>query len=140
MNLSPRECEILTLVSYGFPNRKIAAQLGMKDDTVKSHLARISRKLGTGDRTGMAIYALRLGAIPTVPNHIAPPVPPDSLTKRRRDILRLVAEGWDNDTIARTLYLAADTIKSHLRLIALAMGLPCNRTLLATVGFRDRLL
>ena len=37
--------------------------MGLSPLTVKSHLGRISRKLGTGDRAEIAMIALRAGVI-----------------------------------------------------------------------------
>lgn len=61
--LSERELEVLTLVAQGQSNRDIGVALGLSALTVKSHLARIARKLGTGDRAEMVAMALRAGAI-----------------------------------------------------------------------------
>jgi DNA-binding NarL/FixJ family response regulator len=61
--LSAREVEVLGLVAGGRSNRDIGEALGLSALTVKSHLARIARKLGTGDRAEMVVLALRAGAI-----------------------------------------------------------------------------
>jgi DNA-binding NarL/FixJ family response regulator len=61
--LSPREVEVLAGVAAGRSNRDIGESLGLSALTVKSHLARIARKLGTGDRAEMVALALRGGVI-----------------------------------------------------------------------------
>jgi DNA-binding NarL/FixJ family response regulator len=61
--LSAREIEVLQLVSQGQSNRDIGVALSLSALTVKSHLARIARKLGTGDRAEMVAVALRAGVI-----------------------------------------------------------------------------
>jgi DNA-binding NarL/FixJ family response regulator len=61
--LSAREIEVLGLVACGRSNRDIGAALHLSALTVKSHLARIARKLGTGDRAEMVAVALRAGVI-----------------------------------------------------------------------------
>ncbi|KZB88395.1 helix-turn-helix transcriptional regulator [Amycolatopsis regifaucium] len=61
--LSERELEILSLVADGKSNREIGIELALSVNTVKGHLARISRKLHTGDRSRMVMLALRSGAI-----------------------------------------------------------------------------
>jgi DNA-binding NarL/FixJ family response regulator len=61
--LSAREIEVLALVASGRSNRDIGAALHLSALTVKSHLARIARKLGTGDRAEMVAVALRAGVI-----------------------------------------------------------------------------
>lgn len=61
--LTYREQEILQLAADGHPNREIAEQLGLSPLTIKSHLGRIGRKLGSGDRAQLVLLALRAGAI-----------------------------------------------------------------------------
>jgi DNA-binding NarL/FixJ family response regulator len=61
--LSGREVEVLQLVSDGQSNKDIGEALGLSALTVKSHLARIARKLGTGDRAEMVVVAMRAGVV-----------------------------------------------------------------------------
>jgi DNA-binding NarL/FixJ family response regulator len=61
--LSDREVEVLKLVADGRSNKEIGETLGLSALTVKSHLARVARKLGTGDRAEMVAMAMRAGAI-----------------------------------------------------------------------------
>jgi DNA-binding NarL/FixJ family response regulator len=61
--LSGREVEVLQHVANGRSNKEIGTALGLSALTVKSHLARIARKLGTGDRAEMVMLALRAGVI-----------------------------------------------------------------------------
>lgn len=59
--LTQRESEILSFVVTGLSNRGIANKLVIGDETVKSHLRSIYRKLGVSDRTSAAATALREG-------------------------------------------------------------------------------
>ena len=61
--LSGREVEVLQLVAEGRSNKEIGEALGLSALTVKSHLARIARKLGTGDRAEMVVVAMRAGVV-----------------------------------------------------------------------------
>jgi DNA-binding NarL/FixJ family response regulator len=61
--LTAREISVLALVADGRSNRQIGEQLGLSALTVKSHLARISRKLGTGDRAELVAIAIRGGVL-----------------------------------------------------------------------------
>jgi DNA-binding NarL/FixJ family response regulator len=61
--LSGREVEVLRFVADGKSNKEIGELLGLSALTVKSHLARIARKLGTGDRAEMVALAMRAGVI-----------------------------------------------------------------------------
>lgn len=62
-DLTGREIEIIRLVADGRSNKWIGERLDLSALTVKSHLARIGRKLGTGDRAHMVTLALRAGVI-----------------------------------------------------------------------------
>jgi DNA-binding NarL/FixJ family response regulator len=62
-DLSLREVEVLRLVAEGQSNKEIGEGLQLSALTVKSHLARIARKLGTGDRAEMVAVAMRAGVI-----------------------------------------------------------------------------
>lgn len=61
--LTAREIGVLDLVASGRSNRQIGTELGLSALTVKSHLARISRKLGTGDRAELVAIAIRAGVL-----------------------------------------------------------------------------
>jgi DNA-binding NarL/FixJ family response regulator len=61
--LSAREVEVLQLVSEGRSNKDIGDALGLSALTVKSHLARIARKIGTGDRAEMVAHSMRAGLV-----------------------------------------------------------------------------
>lgn len=59
--LTQRESEILSFVVTGLSNRGIATKLVIGDETVKSHLRSIYRKLNVSDRTAAVATALREG-------------------------------------------------------------------------------
>jgi DNA-binding NarL/FixJ family response regulator len=59
--LTQRESEVLSLIVTGLSNRGIAVRLVVSDETVKSHLRAIYRKLGVSDRTAAVATALREG-------------------------------------------------------------------------------
>lgn len=58
--LSEREHGIAALVRGGLSNKEIAHRLGISDETVKKHLARIFRRLGVRNRTQLVLM-LNLG-------------------------------------------------------------------------------
>ncbi|MBP1326611.1 DNA-binding NarL/FixJ family response regulator [Leucobacter exalbidus] len=62
-HLTPREIEILVLLSQGHSNKEIAAQLFIEPTTVKYHLASLLTKTGTRDRLQVALWALRSGIV-----------------------------------------------------------------------------
>jgi DNA-binding NarL/FixJ family response regulator len=59
--LTHRESEVLALLVSGLSNRAIAARLTLGDETVKSHVRAIYRKLAVSDRAGAVAAALREG-------------------------------------------------------------------------------
>ena len=59
--LTQRESEILSFVVDGLSNRGIATRLVIGEETVKSHLRSIYRKLDVSDRAGAVATALREG-------------------------------------------------------------------------------
>jgi two-component system nitrate/nitrite response regulator NarL len=59
--LTPREREVVTLVSQGLRNKDIAARLFVSDITVRHHLTSIFAKLEVADRLELVLYAFRNG-------------------------------------------------------------------------------
>ena len=56
--LSPREREILELLANGFPNKQIAARIGLTDGTVRWHLRHVYHKLHVRSRMEAALKFL----------------------------------------------------------------------------------
>jgi DNA-binding NarL/FixJ family response regulator len=63
--LSPREREVLHLLTQGQTNREIAQHLTVSVGTVKIHVEHILAKLGVSDRTQAAVRAIELGLLQT---------------------------------------------------------------------------
>lgn len=61
LGLTQRESEVLALLVRGLSNKAIAARLVVSDDTVKTHLRGVYRKLEVSDRSGAVATALREG-------------------------------------------------------------------------------
>ena len=61
-SLSPREQEVAQRAAAGTRNKEIAWQLGISEGTVKLHLFHAYRKLGVGNRVGLAL-ALRRAVV-----------------------------------------------------------------------------
>ena len=61
--LTPREREVLVLIGRGFANKRIAAELGLSEKTVKTHVGHVLAKLGVTDRTQAAVIAVRAGIV-----------------------------------------------------------------------------
>lgn len=61
LSLTQRESEVLGLLVAGLSNRAIARKLVLSEETVKSHVRGIFRKLDVNDRTSAVAVALREG-------------------------------------------------------------------------------
>ncbi|OAI30582.1 hypothetical protein A1351_22605 [Methylosinus sp. R-45379] len=60
--LTPREHEILALLSQGLSSKQIAAQIGSRFRTVDAHLGNIYLALGVHTRTAATVAYLRMRA------------------------------------------------------------------------------
>lgn len=58
-SLSPRETEVLEMISGGLSNPQVAERLGVTVHAVKFHLASVYRKLGVTNRTEAAVSLLQ---------------------------------------------------------------------------------
>ena len=61
--LTPREIEVLKLVSQGKRNKEIATLLGISEETVPVHLKHVFAKLKVNERTAAINVALRRGIV-----------------------------------------------------------------------------
>jgi DNA-binding NarL/FixJ family response regulator len=61
--LTPREIDILRLMATSHTNREIATQLFVSEETVRTHVKHILRKLAQPDRTQAVIAAVRAGLL-----------------------------------------------------------------------------
>ena len=57
--LSPRQEEILALVTDGLQNKQIAHRLGISEATVKAHVSKTIHQTGCNNRVGLALLWLR---------------------------------------------------------------------------------
>ena len=59
-NLTPRELEVLEMISSGLTNAEAARRLDLSVHGIKFHLTEIYRRLGVTNRTEAAVSYLRL--------------------------------------------------------------------------------
>jgi DNA-binding NarL/FixJ family response regulator len=63
LGLTPREAEVLSLVSAGLTNRQIGEQLFVSEKTASVHVSNILAKLGAAGRTEAVALARRRGLL-----------------------------------------------------------------------------
>ncbi|MFR8937907.1 MAG: helix-turn-helix domain-containing protein, partial [Streptococcus sp.] len=63
----------------------------------------------------------------------------DDLTARERDILALLAKGYDNQTIANELFISLKTVKTHVSNILGKLNVD-DRTQAVVYAFRHHLV
>jgi NarL family two-component system response regulator LiaR len=61
--LTPREHDVLRLLSEGLGNQEIGVRLGISGETVRTHVQKACKRLGTSTRTAAVATALRDGLI-----------------------------------------------------------------------------
>lgn len=61
--LTRRELDVLQLVADGLPNREVADQLHISENTVKNHMRSVHDKLGVRTRTEAVVTAARKGLL-----------------------------------------------------------------------------
>ncbi|HEY0334060.1 MAG TPA: response regulator transcription factor [Stenotrophomonas sp.] len=61
--LTSREVTILAALARGWENKRIASEMGISVETVKSHLTRVFEKIAAGNRTEAIHIALRRGLV-----------------------------------------------------------------------------
>ncbi len=63
--LTPRQSQVLGLISQGFSNNQIARELGLAEGTVRTHVSAILKTLDLRNRTQAALAAMAMEAFGT---------------------------------------------------------------------------
>ncbi len=63
VQLSPRESQILALLTQGLSVAQVSQQLFVSSSTTKTHMAKLYEKLGAANRTQAVMAAVRLGLV-----------------------------------------------------------------------------
>jgi DNA-binding NarL/FixJ family response regulator len=65
--LSPRQIEVLRLITDGLTSREIASRLRLSEKTVETHRSAVAQRLGIRDVAGLVRYAVRVGLTSVAP-------------------------------------------------------------------------
>jgi DNA-binding CsgD family transcriptional regulator len=109
---------------------------GLRDDERRAS-ALLSEAAAIGDRIGMPVLVSRARALGAQTQRA--PSPPDDLSWREVDVLRLVAAGMSNREIGQELTISGHTVANHVRSILRKTG-AANRTEAAGYAHRHALL
>ena len=64
-SLTERERDVLRLLAQGLSNPEISRELGLGENTVKTHVRNVLAKLGVHSRMQAVLQAQRLGLVPS---------------------------------------------------------------------------
>ncbi|MGV3011734.1 response regulator transcription factor [Streptococcus thoraltensis] len=132
------EAKILVLTSY-LDNEKIypVIQAGAKGYMLKTsnapEILNAIRKVAEGQ------LAIETEVEQKMKHHDENPALHEDLTAREKDILHLLAKGYDNQTIADELYISLKTVKTHVSNILAKLQVD-DRTQAVVYAFRHHLV
>jgi len=126
--LQEQASEIKVLVLTTFDDDEYvsqAMQSGAKGyllkDTPSEELAQAIRSIYKGyTHLGPGLFKK---AIASTASRVAPPPELEQLTPREREVLQLIAQGYNNREIAKALYISERTVKNHVNSILSCLNL-----------------
>lgn len=132
---------ILVLTSFAtddkvFPAIKAGAQGYLLKDSGPDELVESLRKVGAGESSLHPVIAKKL--LQELSRPVEGPPTEDPLTERELEVIRLVARGKSNQSIARTLVISEATVRTHVSNILGKLHL-ASRTQAALYALREGL-
>jgi len=115
--LTPREREIVDLISLGLSNKEIGRQLKLHEGTVKVHLHNIFTKTGLSNRTALALWQLR-----SMPASIGATMRPETWDSRSISVVVPFPAGGPSDVVARVVTEQMGSILGHSMIIENVSG------------------
>ena len=133
-----KEAKILVLTSY-LDNEKIypVIEAGAKGYMLKTSSA--AEILNAIQKVARGELAIETEVDKKIKAHDMQPELHEDLTARERDILRLLAKGYDNQTIADELFISLKTVKTHVSNILAKLEVD-DRTQAVVYAFKHHLL
>ena len=133
-----KEAKILVLTSY-LDNEKIypVIEAGAKGYMLKTSSA--AEILNAIQKVARGELAIEIEVDKKIKAHDMQPELHEDLTARERDILRLLAKGYDNQTIADELFISLKTVKTHVSNILAKLEVD-DRTQAVVYAFKHHLV
>lgn len=133
-----KEAKILVLTSY-LDNEKIypVIEAGAKGYMLKTSSA--AEILNAIQKVARGELAIETEVDKKIKAHDMQPELYEDLTARERDILRLLAKGYDNQTIADELFISLKTVKTHVSNILAKLEVD-DRTQAVVYAFKHHLV
>ena len=133
-----KEAKILVLTSY-LDNEKIypVIEAGAKGYMLKTSSA--AEILNAIQKVARGELAIETEVDKKIKAHDQQPELHEDLTARERDILRLLAKGYDNQTIADELFISLKTVKTHVSNILAKLEVD-DRTQAVVYAFKHHLV
>ncbi|WP_210589111.1 response regulator transcription factor [Streptomyces sp. GESEQ-35] len=121
--------QVVVLTTYAdddsmFPALRAGARGYLTKDAGGDEIVRAVRSVLSGDAGLSPSIQRRLLERLSEPEPVAAPAePPDGLTARETEVLGLIAEGLNNQQIARKLHVSTATVKTHINNMFAKTGL-----------------
>ena len=133
-----KEAKILVLTSY-LDNERIypVIEAGAKGYMLKTSSA--AEILNAIQKVARGELAIETEVDKKIKAHDMQPELHEDLTARERDILRLLAKGYDNQTIADELFISLKTVKTHVSNILAKLEVD-DRTQAVVYAFKHHLV
>jgi two-component system nitrate/nitrite response regulator NarL len=134
--LTPRETEVLRRITAGQGTRKMAAEMNVTTETLRTYVKNVLAKLGAHSRLEAAALASKLAP----PGRDAPAGGYPglaTLTPREREVLTHLTEGSGQREVARQLHMSLKTVNTHLHNLRSKLGV--HSTLEAVALARSQL-
>jgi two-component system, NarL family, nitrate/nitrite response regulator NarL len=134
--LTPRETEVLRRITAGQGTRKMAAEMNVTTETLRTYVKNVLAKLGAHSRLEAAALASKL-ALPGRDELVGGYPMLATLTPREREILTHLTEGSGQREVARQLHMSLKTVNTHLHNLRSKLGV--HSTLEAVALARSQL-
>jgi len=134
--LTPREAEVLRRITAGQSTRRMAGEMNVTTETLRTYVKNVLAKLGAHSRLEAAALASRLA--PAGRDEPAGGYPVlATLTPREREILTHLTAGSGQREVATRLHMSLKTVNTHLHNLRTKLGV--HSTLEAVALARSQL-